>query len=94
MRGGYDGVDISEEEEPSDESIESVRLGIGKLLMDQRPCGFAQPSDAKGNCVNRLLQLLEDLEHKILQHWDVLSYQGLDPRVALSLQWQVNVGVA
>ena len=66
MRGGNDGVDVSEEEESSNERVDPLGLCFRKLLLDQSTCGLAQPPDAKGNLSDCLLQLLEDLQHEPL----------------------------
>ena len=86
MRGCYDWIDVSEEKEPSDESVESVWLCVGELLVNQGPRGFAQPPDAKGNIVDGVLQKFQDLQHKVLQYRDMFGYQQLYSWVAFSLE--------
>ena len=41
MRGGNDGVDVSEKEESSNERVDPLGLCFRKLLLDQRTCGLA-----------------------------------------------------
>lgn len=85
MRGSNDWIDVSEEEESSDKSIQSVRLRVWELLVDQGPGGLAQPSDPKRHLVNGVLQDLQDPQDKLLQDGDVLGYLLLHSWVALSL---------
>lgn len=85
MGSGYDWVDVSEEEETSNERLQSVWLSIREFLVDKGPRGLAEPPDAKGNLVDRFLQDSQDLEYKVLQHRDMFGYQLLHSWVAFSL---------
>ena len=85
MRSGYDWVDVAEEKEPAYEGVECIWLRVWKLLVHQRPSGLAEPPDAKGDLVYRVLQKLQDLQHKVFQQWDMLRNQLLHFRVTLSL---------
>ena len=73
VRGSYDGINVSEEEEPSNQGIESIRLGVRELLVHKGPSCLAEPPNPKRNIVNRFLEKFENLQYKILQERHMLQ---------------------
>ena len=74
MRGHYDRVDVSQEEEAAHECIDSLYFSLRELLLDQRSGGLAEPPDAKGDLVDDIFESLQNDQYIVLQDWDVFLY--------------------
>jgi len=52
VRCSNEGIDVSQEEESTNESINLISRSFWKLFLHKGSCCLAQPSDAKRNLIN------------------------------------------
>ena len=86
MRSCNNWINVSEEEEPSNEGIDCFCFSSWKLLHDKWSCGLAEPSDAKGHLINAVLQLMENGENELLKDRNMLLDLLLHLWVGFSLK--------
>ncbi len=56
MRGSNYGVKVSQKEEASDERIDRLWCRLREFLLHERPRGFAEPPNPKGNFIDGRLE--------------------------------------